>query len=300
MVHMIQWKARLEQVTLAATLALTVVSNHANAQTAPSEAATTSQNGAGKTALLRSIFDAKHVLSFGGTRQSTDAVISADADDFDAVSLTLDDLGVDSRDNSFFVEYRYRLKPRLSIFTGAYNFGGSGGLTNARDFTYDGVEFSTGSELEASLDIDAYILDILYSVYHRDNLEVMLGGGLHALDLSANIRGDVRLGDQMFESQTAATSLLAPVPNFRGSATWTPSERWAFTLVTGWLSANVDDYSGDFVYAHLRAAFRIKESLAISLGYQVTEVDVTEDRPRGDLSFDVRVQGPTLTLTYGF
>lgn len=246
------------------------------------------------------LFHEKHVFSAGFTRQSTDATIGAAADGLAPIEITLDDLGIDDQDSSYYFEYRYRLKPRWSLFAGAYSFSGKGGRTSSRDFTYDGVEFTAGSELVADFSVDAYIFDVLYSVYRSDTLEIMLGGGVHTLDLGVDIGGQVFVGDQSTDFRQAGTTLLAPVPNFRGSATWAFSENFGMSFVGGWLSANVDDYEGSFSYAHLRAHYRMKRGFGAALGYQITDVDVTEKRTRGDLLYNIQLDGPTLTLTYSF
>ncbi|GAB5413917.1 MAG: hypothetical protein Cons2KO_15200 [Congregibacter sp.] len=262
---------------------------------------------AGQTALAQQeassashLFDKKHVFSAGFTRQHTDATIGAAADGRAPLEITLDDLGIDDQDDSYYFEYRYRFKPRWSVFAGAYSFSGKGGRTNSRDFTYDGVEFTAGTELQADLGVDAYIVDVLYSVHRSENLEIMLGGGLHALDLSADIGARLTVGEQSNEFRRAGTTLLAPVPNFRGAATWNLSDNMGFSFVGGWLSANVDNYDGSFSYAHLRAHYSFGNGFGAALGYQITDVDITESRARGDLLYNIELDGPTFTLTYGF
>ncbi|MFT4767898.1 MAG: hypothetical protein ACI8RN_001028 [Glaciecola sp.] len=246
------------------------------------------------------MFDRKHMLSVGMTRQSTSTSISATSENFDPVIIDMDELGVGERDYSYFVDYRYRLKPKWSIFAGTYQFSGSGESVTERDINYDGIEFTTGSELSSELNIDVYILDILYTVHRSENVEIMFGGGIHAFDLGAEISGSVRIDDQSSEVRRASSTLLAPVPNLRGAATWSLSDKFGVSLVAGWLSADVNEYSGDFVYGHLRGHYQISDRFGASLGYQITNIDISQQRSRGELAFDTDLDGPTLTLTYSF
>lgn len=246
------------------------------------------------------LLGAKHVIFAGTTRQSVNAIIGATAEGFDPVSLELKDLGVDNRDTSYYVEYRYRFKPKWEVLAGAYNFSGSGGSVSERDFNYGGIEFSTGSEIETELDIDAYIVDVMYTLSKSESYEFMLGGGIHALDLGAAIGGQVFVGDTVGEFRQSSATILAPVPNIRSSFVWAPTKRLALSVVGGWLSANIDNYEGDFIYAHLRANFQITDHFGIALGYQRTEVDITETRENSVVSFDVILNGPTLAVSYAF
>lgn len=247
-----------------------------------------------------SIFDDKHTLSIGGTRQATEITLSATSENFSPSPLTLDDLGVPRRDTSYFVDYRYRLKPRWSIFAGAYAFSGSGENVSSRDFNFDGVEFTTDTTVRASLDIDAYMVDVLYRVYHSETLEVLVGGGIHALDFGVALSGSVQVNEDVFEARSSGATLLAPVPNIRTSATWVLGERFALNAVGGWLSADVDEYEGDFTYAHIRGFYYFSEHFGASLGYQLTDIDVRQTRTRSVIDVNAHLDGPTFTLTYSF
>ncbi|MEM6604827.1 MAG: hypothetical protein AAF671_03650 [Pseudomonadota bacterium] len=245
-------------------------------------------------------FEARHTFSVGAMPLEADASILAATEALPPAEITLEDLGVDDSYDSFFLEYRYRLGSRWSTFVGAYRFSSSGGREISRDLNYDGVEFSAGADVRAELTADAYMVDLLYSVYKTDTFEVQLGGGLHAFDLNAEIRSEVFVGDANATVSQAGETLLAPIPNFRGSASWALSERFGFTLVGGWLSANIDEFEGDFTYAHLRGHYRVSDNFGVSLGYLYNEVDVTENRERGDLVYDIIFKGPSITLTFGF
>lgn len=249
---------------------------------------------------VSAVHGARHLITAGAVLQTADATIAAYGTGGNDASLSLRDLAIDNEDTNYFLEYSYRWRPRWALVAGAYSFSGSGGRVSERDFEYDGVEYTAGSTIGASLGIDAYIVDVLYRVWGSERFEVMAGGGIHALDLSASIAGQVRINELESEFRQSGTTLLAPVPNLRAMALWKPAERWSLRLNGGWLSATVDDYDGAFVYAHLRAAYDLTDRLAIAAGYQWTDVDITQTRERSTISYDVRLRGPSLTLSYGF
>ncbi|GEM_PF-1113213 len=250
--------------------------------------------------LANTVYGKKHMFAIGGAEQKAEATIRASVDGGGTAGISLDDLAVDDVDSTFFFQYRYQFKPKWAVTAGTYSFSASGGRTVERQFEYDGVEFETGTDIRATIDVDAYVLDVVYKTYATERFSLWLGGGIHALDLGANIRGEVRLNENEAGFQAANESLLAPVPNLRGVASWAITDKLGLRLTAGWLSANVDDYSGDFTYAHLRAFYAIGENIGISLGYQRTDIDITQDRERGELAFDVTLDGPTLTLNFGF
>jgi hypothetical protein len=249
---------------------------------------------------LNTMLTERHVLSVGIAGQKVDARIRATRTGFDPVGVDLDDLGVDNSDTSYYIDYRYRIKPNWTLIGGVYSFNGSGGQVAERSFNFDGVEYEAGAALRADFDIDAYILDVMYTVHRGESFELMAGGGIHALDLGARIAAGLSVGEEEIQGQTSGATLLAPVPNFRASAIWAITDRLAVHAVGGWLSANIDEYSGEFIYGHVRAMYRFTDSLGLALGYQRTKVDVTQERTRSELSFDAILDGQTVTLTYSF
>ena len=242
----------------------------------------------------------KHQLSIGAARQDAEAAFFASSDNGAGAAISLNDLAIDDSDTTFYAEYRYRFRPRWVLALSAYSFSASGGRTLARDLDFNDIEFEAGATTEARLEADAYLVDVLYKAYESRALSLWVGGGVHALDLGATIRGDATINDNETEFEVANESLLAPVPNVRGVATWAFTERFGLALKAGWLSADVDDYSGDFTYAHLRGIYAVNDAVSLAIGYQYTDVDVTESRERGGLGFDVTLQGPTITFDFGF
>ena len=53
------------------------------------------------------------------------------------------------------------------------------------------------------MDIDTYMVDVLYEVHRSDNLEILLGGGLHALDFGVGIAGRIEVDGEVRETATA-------------------------------------------------------------------------------------------------
>ncbi|MEM6300196.1 MAG: hypothetical protein AAF749_00540 [Pseudomonadota bacterium] len=282
-------RKRPTRVGLVAVLALIVAVNSG-----------AEESSSGQSLLEAAGLKRRHTLSLGATVLDADASIQATSNGLVPVAISLDELGITDAYNSYYLEYRYRLNSRWSTFIGGYRFSGSGQRILARDFNYAGVEFTAGAEIDGDLTADAYMVNVLYSVYESDAVEIQLGGGLHAFDLNAEIESEVFVGEANTTVSEAAETLLAPIPNFRGSASWALNERFSFTAVGGWLSANIDDFEGAFTYAHLRGHYRVNDKVALSLGYLYNEVDVTEKRERGDLVYDVIFKGPSLTLTFGF
>ena len=242
----------------------------------------------------------KHTLMLGYTRQQGDVTLSAQRDPLPETSIDLDDLGTDDAYNSWLVEYRYRINDRWGIVAGAFTFEVDGSRTVSRDFNWEGVEFEAGVSLQTDIEVDTYIVDVLYTAHRSERAELLVGGGLHMFDFSAELTGRVFAGDLEASRSNATDDILAPLPNLRaqGFYAFTPKLGAAATL--GWLSANYDDYEGSFVFLHARLLYRFDGGFGLSAGYQFTDIDLEQDKSNGKNEYEIEFDGPTLQLSYSF
>ena len=250
---------------------------------------------------LHPYFDRRHTLSLGVTRQTADSELRASVPRLPEITVDLSDLGVDDTDESWLAEYRWRFSSRWSLVLAAYRFGSEGSRDTQRDFNFDGVEFEAGVALDTYIDIDTYIVDLLYAVHRSDKTEVLVGGGLHAFDLAIGIDTRAFAGDRERSDARADEEVLAPLPNLRAQAFHAFDSRWGVGLTAGWLSASYEDYSGGFGFIHLRGSYRFSKRFGVQLGYQFTHIDLTIERSNNrELELNVDMQGPTLLLAYNF
>jgi hypothetical protein len=243
----------------------------------------------------------RHELSIGATRQQAESVVVSKAGDLPEVGLELKDFNIDDDDLSWHLEYRWRFRDRwvLSAFT--YQYADSGLVTADFDFNFDGVEFEAGVTVDGKLEIDTYVVDVLYAVYQDERAELLVGGGVHALNVETSLVASLITGGVSRSESTSSDTLLAPVPNFRVQGNYAFDERLGVDLTAGWLSASVDEYDGDFLYANMRLRYRFLSRASISIGYQFTRIDISEER--GDLgkrALDVDLYGPSLQFSYAF
>ena len=61
-------------------------------------------------------------MSLGIAEQDASLGIRATVEGFDPIALRSSDLGIDDRDYSYYLDYRYRFKPRWSLAAATYGF----------------------------------------------------------------------------------------------------------------------------------------------------------------------------------
>ena len=246
-------------------------------------------------------FKKKHAVFVGIFEQSSSGTILAQRGSLEPAYVEFEEVGIATDHTSWMVEYRYRLSDRCKLSAAAYQFENGGSAVVAEDFNFDGIEYKVDAVVEGLFTLDTYVVDAMYSVYQTDNTDVSLGLGLHAFDAEASIQAQVAVaGEGSGSTEQARASLLAPLPNFRASVFHAFDDTWSVMATVGWLSADIDDYSGSFEYVFLRGQYRVSEAVGLSLGYQVVAADITKTLDSGRNEFDITYKGITAAISYAF
>ena len=248
---------------------------------------------------------AKNFVYAGFFWQDGELTAASRSGDADWATIELEQLGVNRQYGSWMLDYHHRLSERWKVSASLYRYtDGNSGQRLKENIVWEGQEFSAGAEAAVDWKIDTLIIDAMYTVKRTDNFEFTVGGGLHALDTELVISGQAEIsgGDNAAQrvAETARGSLVVPLPNLRAAGFYAFNEKWSAQAILGWLSLSIDEYDGSYKYAHLRGQYQISDTLGLSLGYQLVEIDVEEQTRLGSRRFDMSFQGVTAALTFAF
>jgi hypothetical protein len=249
----------------------------------------------------------KHLFRFGVYEQDIDVKASAVRDPLPEVELDFDEfLGIDESSKSFFIQYQWRFKENWALRTFYTNMEADGRKRSSKPFNWDGQEYEAGLSLGSEFGVDTYLLAVDYTFVNNDKAELGIGFGLHAFDIETTIEIELNVEniDDGEEGRRRVvrnnSDLLAPLPNFRGFGRYAFTPKWSIEGAIGWLSANYEDYEGDYLFLTLLTEYRITDRFGVGITYQVSEIDVTHDKSRGEDSFDIEQYGPSIFVSYGF
>lgn len=242
----------------------------------------------------------RHRISIGATWLTADVEFMANSQPLPEVSIKQEDIGLGDDYTSLLFDYRYQINNDWELFMAAFRFDVDGNHQITRDLNFDGVEYSAGATVSSDFQVDTYIVDLMYRVYESDRMALNLGLGLHSFNISTSLSGEWDVQERSREFANSSQSFLAPLPNLRLQALYELTPGLNAALALGWLSANYDDYEGDFRYAQARLHYALSDRFGVALGYQYTGVNVKENRAKGKLEFDFDLDGPLLELSYSF
>ena len=248
----------------------------------------------------KSAAEKRHQLMIGATWQKADLEFTENRPPLPEVTIDQKDLGLANDFTSLSIDYSYRINDNWEIMLGAFQFEIDDDHTVSRDFNFDGVEFSTNTDISSSIKFDSYIAEVMYSIHRSADSEIMLGAGLHAFDFSALIQSRTTLGNRDGVYANASEDFLAPLPNIRAKGQLRLAENLDVYGSAGWLSATYDKYEGDFVYARIRLQYNLSNRFGVSIGYQFIDIDLTIDRASGQTRYDALLEGSSLQVSYRF
>ena len=75
------------------------------------------------------------------------------------------------------------------------------------------------------------------------------------------------------EFRDESVSANAPVPNIGAWYRYSPSKRWLVSARVDWLSANINDFSGEIWNISAGANFQISQRIGVGVAYQYFELD---------------------------
>ena len=204
---------------------------------------------------------------------------------------------VDDSPQLVIVEFRWQFSEKWDL--GLQYFSATRDTQRTLDGTieWDGVTYEVGANVAAETSVDITRIVFSRQFRQKDGHDFRLTGGLHWIEVSAQIGGDATLDDGTTSFTTSKASASLPIPNVGALYQYSPSQKWLLSARFDWFSADIGDYSGGIWNANLGANYQVAKHIGVGLGYQFFQIDGTlnEDRWQGDLK--VRFSGPTFQVS---
>jgi opacity protein-like surface antigen len=205
--------------------------------------------------------------------------------------------GFDDSPSLFMAELGWQFTTNWSVALQYFSSSRDGNRVLEETVEWQDEIYEVGVRIDATANID--VTRIFFSRRFRDNggHSLRIGAGLHWLDVEATLSGQARIDDTTTEFRASKASAELPVPNVGAWYRYSPSESWIFSARLDWLSASIDNWSGDIWNASAGVNYRLTDFLGIGLNYQYFEIAaaLTEPQWRGTASW--RFTGPFVYLS---
>jgi opacity protein-like surface antigen len=227
-------------------------------------------------------FEAKATGSIDGIEQPVD---------FERV------FGFDDSPSLFMLELGWQFGEKWGLAYQYFKSGRDGSRVLEDTVEWQDDIYEVGVTLNASAEIE--VNRVFFSRMFRDrgNQSLLIGAGLHWLNLEATLSGEARIDDMTTEFRASRATAELPVPNVGAWYRYSPNENWILNARVDWLSASIDNYSGDIWNISAGVNYGLTDHFGIGLKYQYFEIAarLKEPRWRGDVKWSFT--GPFLYLS---
>jgi hypothetical protein len=124
-----------------------------------------------------------------------------------------------------------------------------------------------------------------------------IGIGIHNLDLSVFIEGEVMIDDLTSEFQHGDASKSQPLPNVGGWYNFSPARKWLLHTRLDWISANIGDYNGTLWNTLVGVNYQAFRHVGFDLSYQYFDLNLKIDKTDWRGEVHMRYSGPVIGMT---
>ena len=236
----------------------------------------------------------------GAVNFDVDATMAkwTEGEEVDYVNLAR--LGVPESDTDLWARVSARVGSRWQIGLDYFSIDVAGGRQVNFDFEFGDLVVPVGAAVDASLDVEFYVLSINYAFYRSDRMELGAGVGVHGVGLEYDLFAEARVGSLVRTLGEEEDDFLAPLPNAAVYASYAFSPRLLGQVLGGWISLSYDEYDGALLALHTQLSYLLTNRISVGLGYTMFDIDVERSRDVRRESYDLDLQGPRVFLAVVF
>jgi len=239
----------------------------------------------------------------GAMRSSNSFKIRADGLAERGDDIDFDDKFDVSDRSTFFngqLRWKFGNEKKWSLWGQYFSNNATGNAVLDSDYEWQDVIFREGTFVEAGTKLAVSRLFFGRSFFKNAQNDFGLGIGIHNLDLSAYVEGEVLVNDASTGVKRVSVSANQPLPNIGGWYNFSPARNWLLHARLDWIGANVGDYDGDLWNASAGIGYQAWRHVGFDLSWQYFNLDLSVDSNKWAGSMDLTYSGPVLAVTFGW
>jgi hypothetical protein len=240
------------------------------------------------------------VFSVGAFRSSNSFEISSSGRDTETGDIDFgDSVGVDKDNTILNVQLRWNFGStrKWSLWGQYFSNDASGDATLEEDVDWQDVTFRKGSFVEAGVKLEVTRLFMGYSFVKNEQHDFGVGAGIHNLDISAYIGGEIIVDDESTGRERLESSNSQILPNIGTWYYYSPAKRWLLHARVDWIGADIGDYSGNLWNTNVGVNFQAWKHVGFDLAWQRFNLNVDVDKTDWTGGVDMTYSGPMLSVT---
>ena len=240
------------------------------------------------------------LLSVGAFRSDNTFTISATGNQIGGDDVDFgDSVGVDESSTIANVQLRWNFgKTRKWSLWGQYfSNNAKGDATLEEDVEWQDVIFNEGTFVDGSVKLEITRVFLGRSFIKNEQHDFGVGLGIHNLDLSAYIGGELITNGASTGYTRVDAGVSQILPNLGTWYKYSPASKWLLHGRVDWISANIGDYDGTMWNVNAGVNFQAWRHVGFDLSYQHFNLDVSVDSNDWRGGVDMVYSGPVISVT---
>ena len=208
-------------------------------------------------------------------------------------------VGVDKTNTiaNFELSWKFGSKRKWSISGQYFTNNAKGDATLQEDVEWQDLVFGEGTFVDGGVKLEVIRAFLAYIFVKKEQHEFGVGAGIHNLDVSAYLGGEIIVNDETTDYQRADAGASQILPNIGAWYAYSPASRWLISGRVDWISANVGDYDGTLWNVNAGVNFQAWRHVGFSLSYQYFNLKLKVDKSDWRGGLDMTYSGPMLSVT---
>ena len=225
---------------------------------------------------------------------------SGNAEDEIGAEIDFDDrVGVDQSSTFLNAQLRWKFgkQKKWSIWGQYFNTDAKGEAVLTEDIEWQDETFREGTFVGSGVGLAMTRVFIGRSFVKNQQHDFGMGAGLHNLDLSIFIEGDIMINDGSTDFFRGEADKSQPLPNIGFWYNFSPASKWLLRARVDWISAKVGDYDGTLWNTNVGVNYQAFRHIGFDLSYQYFNLNLKVNKSDWQGEVDLRYSGPVLSVT---
>lgn len=213
-----------------------------------------------------------------------------------------DSLGVDNHSTLLNAQLRFKFSPDMkwSVWGQYFSNKAEGSAFLTEDVDWDGDIFRKGSEVGGGVKLSIWRLFFGRSLVLNERHDFGIGAGIHNLDTTLFIEGNVAVNGEDFEYRRDEVSASQILPNIGAWYHFSPARRWLLHARVDWISADVGDYDGTLWNVTAGVNFQAWRHVGFDVYWQYFNLNGGAEKEDWRGRLDLTYSGPVIAMTFNW
>ena len=242
----------------------------------------------------------RFTFSAGAFRSTNTFKIKAEGSEIDGNYIDFgNSVGVEENNTIADIQLRWKFgsTKKWSIAGQYFKNDSTGTSTLKEDITFGDTTFDEGSFVDGGVTIEIARLFLGRSLILNDQTDFGVGLGIHNLDISAFIGGDISINDSSTGERREKVNADGILPNIGTWYNFSPSKKWLLHARVDWISADIDEYDGSMWNTNAGVSYQAWRHIGFDLSYQYFNIDLNVSESTWKGGVDMTYSGPVISMT---